>query len=139
MSKSDPLKEAVQAYLDVRVKSDGLFADKYANPKKNIDECCRYIMGEARKRGNAVAISDDEVFGMAVHYYDEDDIKVNKLPAGQKVSVSSPAPKPVELTEEEKKAAHDEAIARLAEEQYQALRKKSGKKKTDDVQQMSLF
>ena len=29
-------------------------------------------MGEARKRGNAVAISDEEVYGMAVHYYDED-------------------------------------------------------------------
>ena len=57
---------------------------KYANEKKSIDECCSYIMGEARKRGNAVAISDEEVYGMAVHYYDEDDIKINRLPAGEK-------------------------------------------------------
>ena len=96
-------------------------------------------MGEARKRGNAVAISDEEVYGMAVHYYDEDDIKINRLPAGEKASVSSPA-KPVELTEEDKKAARDRAIARLAEEQYQTLRKKNVRKKADDnVQQMSLF
>lgn len=47
-------------------------------------------MGEARKRGNAIAISDEEVYGMAVHYYDEDDIKINRLPAGEKASVSSP-------------------------------------------------
>ena len=60
-------------------------------------------MGEARKRGNAVAISDEEVYGMAVHYYDEDDIKINRLPAGEKTSVSSSA-KPVELTEEDKKS-----------------------------------
>ena len=96
-------------------------------------------MGEARKRGNAVAISDEEVYGMAVHYYDEDDIKINRLPAGEETSVSSPA-KPVELTEEDKKAARDKAIARLAEEQYQTLRKKNVRKKADDnVQQMSLF
>ena len=96
-------------------------------------------MGEARKRGNAIAISDEEVYGMAVHYYDEDDIKINRLPAGEKTSVSSPA-KPVELTEEDKKAARDRAIARLAEEQYQTLRKKNVRKKADDnVQQMSLF
>lgn len=73
------------------------------------------------------------------HYYDEDDIKINRLPAGEKASVSSPA-KPVELTEEDKKAARDRAIARLAEEQYQTLRKKNVRKKADDnVQQMSLF
>lgn len=140
MAKNDSFKQAIKTYLDKRAEEDALFAPKYANEKKNIDECCAYIMGEARKKGNAVAMTDDEVFGLAVHYYDEDSIKVNKLPAGQKVSVSSPAPKPVELTEEEKKAARDEAIARVAEEQYQALRKKAGKKKTDDdVQQMSLF
>ena len=96
-------------------------------------------MGEARKRSNAVAISDEEVYGMAVHYYDEDDIKINRLPAGEKTSVSSSA-KPVELTEEDKKAARDKAIARLAEEQYQTLRKKNVRKKADDnAQQMSLF
>ena len=73
------------------------------------------------------------------HYYDEDDIKINRLPAGEKTSVSSSA-KPVELTEEDKKAARDKAIARLAEEQYQTLRKKNVRKKADDnVQQMSLF
>ena len=81
----------------------------------------------------------EEVYGMAVHYYDEDDIKINRLPAGEKTSVSSSA-KPVELTEEDEKAARDKAIARLAEEQYQTLRKKNVRKKADDnVQQMSLF
>lgn len=31
-----------------------------------------------KRGGNAVFMSDDEVFGLAVHYYDEDDIKVSK-------------------------------------------------------------
>ena len=139
MATENLKKPMIKAYLDKRAEEDSLFAPKYANEKKSIDECCSYIMGEARKRGNAVAISDEEVYGMAVHYYDEDDIKINRLPAGEKTSVSSSA-KPVELTEEDKKAARDKAIARLAEEQYQTLRKKNVRKKADDnVQQMSLF
>ena len=70
MAKNDSFKQAIKAYLDKRAEEDSLFAPKYANEKKSIDECCSYIMGEARKRGNAIAISDEEVYGMAAHYYD---------------------------------------------------------------------
>ena len=96
-------------------------------------------MGEARKRSSAVAMTDEEVFGMAIHYYDEDDIKVSKMPAGTRASISTF--QPVELTEEEKKAAREAAIKRLTEEQYVSLRKKTSRarKGATEVQQMSLF
>lgn len=130
-------KETIQKYLEQRVAEDPLFAPKFANPKKSVDECCRYILREARKRGTAVAMSDAEVFGIAVHYYDEEDIKVEKESSGCSVSSSSYK---VELTEEEKKSAREAAIKRLAEEQYQSLKKRPAKKKVEDsVQQMSLF
>ena len=97
-------------------------------------------MGEAKKRGNAVAMTDDEVFGLAVHYYDEDNIKVNKVSGSYKVSAPASAPVPkVELTEEDKKKAREEAIRRLTEEQYASIKKKPNKRKEEDVQQMSLF
>ncbi len=133
-------KEAIKSYLDERARTDELFAKSYAKENKNLDECCSYIMGEAKKLGNAVCISDNEVFGMAVHYYDEDDIKVNKLPAGTR-AVASTLSQPVKLTEEDKKRAREEAIRRLAEEQYALLKKKPSraKKDTTEVQQMSLF
>ena len=115
---------------------DPLFAPKFTNPNKSIDECCRYIMGEARKRGTSVVMSDAEVFGMAVHYYDEENIKIKKVSAGCSVSSSHK----VELSEEEKNAAREAAIKRLTEEQYRSLKKKPAKKKVDEsVQQMSLF
>lgn len=130
------IKQIIQKFLDDRAKSDELFALSYAKKNKNIDECCNYILGEAIKKGNAVFMSDDEVFGMAVHYYDEDDIKINKLPVNCTASVG----KPVELTEEDKKKANEAAIKRLTEEQYALLRKKTFKKKeNNDVQQMTLF
>ena len=102
-------------------------------------------MGEAKKRGNAVCMSDEEVFGLAVHYYDEDNIKINKLPANVKASASGteakPVSKPVKLTEEDEKRAREEAIKRLTEEQYVLLKKKPSrsKKEVTEVQQMSLF
>ena len=133
-------KDVIKNHLDGRARTDELFAKSYAKENKNLDECCSYIMGEARKRGNAVAMSDTEVFGLAVHYYDEDDIKVNKLPAAAR-AVASASSQSVKLTEEDKKKAREEAIKRLTEEQYVLLKKKPlrGKKEAMEVQQMSLF
>lgn len=86
-------------------------------------------------------MSDEEVFGLAVHYYDEDNLKINRLPAGCRTSTSSSAPKPVKLTVEDERKAREEAIKRLTEEQHALLRKKPirAKKEVIEVQQMSLF
>lgn len=72
-------KQVIQSYLEERAKRDPLFATSYAKPNKKIDVCYDYIISQAKKRGGSVVcMSDDEVFGLAVHYYDEDDIKVSK-------------------------------------------------------------
>ena len=54
---------------------------------------------------------DDEIYSMAMHYYDEDDIEIGK-PISCKVMVNHH----VELTEEEKQNARRKAI-----EQYQQM------------------
>lgn len=108
MSKEqNHVKDAIKAYLDERAKNDEQFARSYAKANKNIDECFDYVIGEVRKRGNAVYMTDAEVFGLAVHYYDEDDIKINRLPEGTKLSASAPA---VELSEEDKAKAYEQAV-----------------------------
>lgn len=86
--ENQSFKVVIQSYLDQRAQEDSLFALSYAKANKNLGECCDYIIGEAKKRaGNAIAMTDDEVFGLAVHYYDEDNIKVNKQ-SGCKVTTS---------------------------------------------------
>lgn len=70
--KNKPFAEAIKSYLDRRASEDKMFAESYANPKKNIGECCDYIVSEVRKQ-NRTAMTDDEVYGLAVHYYDEAD------------------------------------------------------------------
>lgn len=67
-------------------QTDAAFAVNYAKPNKSISKCCQYIfqeVGKIRKSGEkCVGCSDEEVFGMAVHYYDEDDIEVNDTDTG---------------------------------------------------------
>lgn len=152
MSKQESIKDAIKSYLDERARTDELFARSYAKKNKSIDECFAYIMGEALKESSPVVpgvegcgMDNDVVYGMAVHYYDEDNIKINKLPANVKASASVPETKPVsnpvKLTEEDEKRVREEAVKRLTEEQHALLRKKPirAKKEVIEVQQMSLF
>lgn len=106
------MKTAIKNYLDNRAKSDELFAAKYANPKKSIDECCKYITCEAyaRAKNGCAVISDEEVYGWAVHYYDEDDITIRKVPRAS--STRSQEPK---LTKKQQ-----EDLRRQAEAEYKA-------------------
>lgn len=71
---------AIKNYLDKRAETDQEFAKTYAKPNKSIKECCTYIFSvveKQRKSGEkCLACSDDEIFSLAVHYYDEDDIVV---------------------------------------------------------------
>ena len=75
--KNKQFKEVIKAYLDRRAQEDELFAKAYAKPMKDIDSCCKYIISMARGLGNAVAVPDEVVYGWAVHYYDEEGIKVD--------------------------------------------------------------
>lgn len=75
-------ENAIKNYLDKRAESDRLFAVSYKKENKSIQECCKYIYSQAKilaKGGNAVGVDDDTVYGWAVHYYDEDDIKVENV------------------------------------------------------------
>lgn len=136
-------KTKIKNYLDERAKNDELFAKAYAKPNKSIDECYKYVLGEARKKGTEVGMTAEEVYGLSVHYYDEDDIKINPVSGYVQASASDDdETKEVKLTAEEEKQAREEAIHRLAEEQYQKMKKRpqrARKEENESVQQMSLF
>lgn len=88
----------IQTYLENRAKEDSLFAETYKKANKSIKECCKYIYSRARKLaagGKAVGIDDATVYGWAVHYYDEDDIKVDKVQ--ERVEVATPAAEPTKV------------------------------------------
>jgi hypothetical protein len=117
MKTSNAFKETIKTYLEKRAFEDELFAVTYQKPNKNLDECCNYVLQYA-KEGNCAGYSDDEVFGWAVHYYDEDDIK-NIKPISGRVVVNQA----IELTEEDKKLAKEKAINLVIEEEKVEARK----------------
>lgn len=125
IKEQNTVKDAIKAYLDNRAKDDELFAKNYAKGNKNIDECFEFIIGEVSKRGTAVYMTDEEVFGLAVHYYDEDDIKINKLPTGTRVSASATA---VELSEEDKADAYEKALKEYQQQCIDRMRASEEKK-----------
>ena len=141
MKTSEAFKKTIREYLEQRAKEDQLFAASYAKENKNIDECCNYILQEVQKSG-CNGFSDDEIFGMAIHYYDEDGIK-NIIPVNAKVVVNHV----VELTEEEKRSAKEAALKeyeakemkKIEEDRKKKLEKKAEKAAKETVLQPSLF
>ena len=121
-------------YLEQRAEEDTLFAKKYCNPAKNIDDCVTHILNYVQKSG-CNGFTDGEIFGQAVHYYEENEIEVGK-PMNCQVVVNHV----VELTEEEKAEAHQNAVRRYQEEELRKLQNRhrpSAKKETQP--QPSLF
>jgi len=70
MKVSEQFKSTIKAYLDNMAAVDSLFAPVYQKPTKNIDNCITYILNQVKKSG-CCGFSDDEIFGMALHYYQE--------------------------------------------------------------------
>ena len=129
--------DTIKAYLEERAENDALFAVKFANPSKSVEECVTFILNEVKKSG-CCGFTDAEVYGMATHYYDEAEIEVGN-PINCKVVVNHT----VELTEEEKEQVRQDAINKLRDEEIKKLRRptqprKTAEKKTTEVQP-SLF
>ena len=72
MKGTDHFKRTIQMYLEQRAEEDALFAKNYRNPAKNIDDCVTYILNYVQKSG-CNGFTDGEIFGQAVHYYDENE------------------------------------------------------------------
>lgn len=128
---SGPFKEAIKAYLDKRAAEDELFAKTYAKENKNLDECCNYILQQVKKSG-CCGFADEEIYGMAVHYYDEDDIKDVKPVSAGKIVVNHV----VELSEAEKAEAKEKAKADYEKEQLAKLKEEERKREEKERKRM---
>ena len=105
---------AIKSHLDKIASEDPAFAEKYRTKceveKDSIEKCCNYIISEVQ--------TDAEVFGMAMHYFDED-IKFDGKAPQCKVVVSHES-----LSEEDQ-----ERIRRQAQEEIEKDAVEKAKKK----------
>lgn len=131
MKSTETFKQTISTYLQQYATTDELFADKLQNDKKNIDDCITYILNTVQKSG-CNGFADDEIFNMAIHYYDEENIEV-----GKKMSANVVVNQHVEVTEEEKAALKQKAMDDvLAEERQKLTQRKVAPKavKSEEVQ-----
>jgi hypothetical protein len=136
MKSTEHFKNTIKAYLDKQAATDVLFSFQYSKPEKNIDDCITYILNWVKKSG-CNGFADEEIFGQAIHYYQEDNIEVGK-PMSCNVVVNHH----IELTAEEKEQARKDAIQRVQDEAYSKMKqplRKSQPKQTAVTNQPSLF
>ena len=137
MKGTEHFTRTIAEYLNQRAMTDPLFAPNLMKPNKNIEECITYILNEVQKSG-CNGFDDDEIYSMAVHYYDEDNIEIGK-PINCQVAVNHM----VELTEEEKAEARKEVIKQYQREELAKIQKRNERPKKVQTQapqqQTSLF
>ena len=119
MKGTDHFKRTIQMYLEQRAAEDELFAKNYRNPAKNMDDCVTYILNYVQKSG-CNGFSDGEIYGQAVHYYDENEIEVGN-PLQCHVAVNHV----VELTAEEKAEARQNALRQYQNEELRRLQSRN--------------
>jgi len=123
MEGTEQFKTVIENHLNGLAARDQLFAKTLQKENKTIEECLNYILSTVKSTGKN-GFTDSEIFGMAVHYYDEDSIKdVEEVNDAGHIVVNQD----IELSEEEKDAIKAKAIVSLIEEE----RKKLLNKKTN--------
>jgi hypothetical protein len=138
MKPTDNFKATIQAYVKNQAETDPLFALCLEKEGKNIDDCCTYILNWVQA-SKCNGFTDAEIYGQAIHYYQEDNIDIGK-PINCKVVVNH-EPEPVVLTEEEKQEARQAAIEeeiKLQQAKLHAM-KTAVKKETPVNEQAGLF
>ena len=66
-------QQTIEDYLSMLAQEDPLFAERYDNPDKKIEDCITYIINQVKESGlNGFDYS--EIYSLAVHYYVEEGI-----------------------------------------------------------------
>ena len=138
MSGTEQFTRTIAEYLNLRAATDPLFAPNLAKPHKNIEDCISYILKQVQQSA-CNGFEDDEIYSMAIHYYDEDDLEV-----GSPVACHVVVNHTLVLTEEEKAEARKQAIQQYQAQELRRLqepKRVKAKASTDSEQvpQPSLF
>ena len=138
MSGTEQFTRTIAEYLNLRAATDPLFAPNLAKPHKNIEDCITYILKQVQQSA-CNGFEDDEIYSMAVHYYNEDDLDV-----GSRVACHVVVNHTIVLTEEEKAEARKQAILQYQAQELRRLQepkqvKAKASTDSEQVPQPSLF
>ena len=122
----------IKAHLEKVAQTDETFASKYKakceSEENSVEKCAGYIVAEVQrnyKQGNSAVLTKDEVFGIAMHYYDEDlkDVKTAKcqvVVAKDELTEADKERIRQQVREDAERAVRAAEEARIAREQAKA-------------------
>lgn len=105
MKGTEAFEDTIGEYLKVRANTDEKFAEEMKKPGKSVHECCNFIMNTVKKSG-CNGFCDDEIFSLAVHYYDEDITEKELL---KDISATVVVNHDIELSDADKKDIEEKA------------------------------
>ncbi len=120
--EKNPAVIRIGNYLKKRAETDTSVKNNLNKENKSLKECWDYVLGEVAKtmyrNGNfgCAAGDDEDLYALAVHYYDEDDIKIAPLPTNMKVKAKMDEEKKEEQAAESepKEAPKKEKVKRIS-------------------------
>ncbi|MEC3881991.1 PcfK-like family protein [Parapedobacter sp. 10938] len=136
MKVSESFKTIIWQQLQLIAQTNGQLAEAISKEDKKLDDCIKYIIMNVQKSG-INGFADEEVFDMAIDYYLTEKVDL-KGDIKCKVVVN----RMVQLTDEEKKKAKEDALNALIKSETQRLSKPKptavAKPKTDGKSNVSL-
>lgn len=134
--EKNPAVIRIGNYLKKRADTDPSVKNNLQKENKSLKECWDYVLGEVAKtmyrngKFGCAAGDDEDLYALAVHYYDEDEIKIEPLPSDMKVEAK------MDEDKKEEKAAESEPKELPKKEKVKRI-KKSIKEPAEG--QISLF
>ena len=125
--------DAAITYLGQLLKTREDIKEQLAKPNKDLGECMNYLMSCARKtvKGQYAVLSDDEALSMAIHYYDEDDIVVDRISG----SVSA-SPVQDEEHEQGKNEDIEKIVSERVEKEVARIKEEVSRSNQEDVEKI---
>lgn len=125
--------DAAISYLGQLLKTREDIKVQLGKPNKDLGECMNYLMSCARKKvkGQCAVLSDDEALSMAIHYYDEDDIVVDRISG----SVSA-SPVQDEEHEQDKNEDIEKMVSERVEKEVARIKEEVSKSNKEDVEKL---
>lgn len=125
--------DAAISYLGQLLKTREDIKEQLSKPNKDLGECMNYLMSCARKngKGQCAVLSDDEALSMAIHYYDEDDIEIEKVNGTVSASQVQDEEHEQDKNEDIEKIVSERVqneLERISEEEKKNKKKKKEKK-----------
>ena len=126
MQVSDKMKQVISDYLTDLANNDEAFSICFMDDSKSIDECLDFICTQVQKSGR-MGFDDDEIYGLAIHYYQEDN--PGEITKGASWTCKVVVNHTIELTEEEKEAARQKALDEITANEKRKILEKEKREK----------